>query len=388
MALRILMCEKVEDIPVLRESPNRYMFDYNYFAKFGIDLSDIPFDSIVLNKPRSYMDALWTYRELILIIFVIIAFLISVIVILSMNILKRKKVEAKLSKTNIAYNRFVPHEFLFNLKKDDIIDVELGDQVEREMTILFSDIRSFTTLSESMTPEENFNFLNSYLKIVSPVIRDHEGFIDKYIGDAIMAIFPEVPEDAVAAAVEMQRQVIEYNIGRKEAGYPPIRIGIGLHFGGLMLGTVGEEQRMEGTVISDAVNLASRLEGLTKLFGAGIIISEQVLEALGERKLKYNYRFLGKVQVKGKTGAVQIYEIIDGNIAGIVERKLKTKSIFEKGLASYHGRDFAKAQERFKNVIKLDQKDKAAALYLERSVFYLNNEIPNNWDGVEKLDNK
>jgi two-component system sensor histidine kinase ChiS len=183
------------------------------------------------------------------------------------ELLARIKTHILLSKINIAYGRFVPHEFLKFLERESIVDVQLGDQVQKEMTVLFADIRSFTSLSERMSPKENFDFLNAYLSRVSPVIRNHNGFIDKYIGDAVMALFPQTADDAVQAAIEMQKQVSLYNSYRQENGYDPIAIGIGLHSGTLMLGTVGESQRMESTVIADAVNLASRLEGLTKVYG-------------------------------------------------------------------------------------------------------------------------
>ncbi len=138
----------------------------------------------------------------------------------------------------------------------------MGDHVQREMTVFFSDIRDFTTLSETMTPQENFDFLNSYLRRATPIIRTNHGFIDKYIGDAIMALFPREPADALQSAVELQRDLVDYNQGRKKAGYKPVRVGIGLHCGELILGTIGEEERMQTTVIADAVNVASRIEGL------------------------------------------------------------------------------------------------------------------------------
>ncbi|MCZ0904476.1 response regulator, partial [Microcoleus sp. HI-ES] len=119
------------------------------------------------------------------------------------ELLARIKTHIRLAKINAAYGRFVPHDFLRFLGHESIVDVRLGDQIQKEMTVLFSDIRSFTTISEAMTPQENFNFINSYLSRVSPVIRAHQGFIDKYIGDAIMALFPESADDAVRAAVEM-----------------------------------------------------------------------------------------------------------------------------------------------------------------------------------------
>ncbi|HYO06762.1 MAG TPA: adenylate/guanylate cyclase domain-containing protein, partial [Phototrophicaceae bacterium] len=169
--------------------------------------------------------------------------------------------KSELEKIAAASARFVPREFLRFLKIESIVDARLGDSVQAEMTIMFADIRSFTSLSESMSPQQNFDFINSYLSRVGPVIRQYNGFIDKYIGDGIMALFPNRAEDAVQAAVEMQHQVKIYNLHRQNSGYQPIALGIGLHTGTLMLGTIGEAERMESTVISDAVNLASRVEG-------------------------------------------------------------------------------------------------------------------------------
>ena len=112
------------------------------------------------------------------------------------NDLKKLALEQQMRLTE-AYQRFVPDQLLRNLDKDSILDVQLGDQVQKEMSIMFSDIRSFTSLSESMTPEENFKFVNSYLSKMGPLVREHNGYIDKYIGDAIMALFERSPEDAV-----------------------------------------------------------------------------------------------------------------------------------------------------------------------------------------------
>jgi class 3 adenylate cyclase len=230
-----------------------------------------------------------------------------------------------------AYSRFVPRNFLHFLNKESITDVRLGDQTQQEMTILFSDIRSFTTLSESMTPKENFNFINSYLRRVGPVIRLRDGFIDKYIGDAIMALFPGDPDDAVMAAIDMLEAVAEYNSNRISVGYKPISIGVGIHTGFLMLGTIGEEERMDSTVISDAVNLCSRIEDLTKRYVASIIISEETLHRL-KRREKYKMRFLDKVQVKGKSTVVSIYEVYDADPPEVLMRKDMSKEALERGI--------------------------------------------------------
>lgn len=162
-----------------------------------------------------------------------------------------------------AYSRFVPKELLSLLSKKSILETQLADQTEGLMTVMFSDIRGFTTISEKMTPSENFQFINNYLGMIAPVIKEHNGFIDKFIGDAIMAIFPARAENAVEASLAMMKALKQFNELRQKENKDPIDIGIGIHTGHLMLGIIGHENRMEGTVIGDSVNLASRIEGLT-----------------------------------------------------------------------------------------------------------------------------
>ncbi|HEY9600220.1 MAG TPA: ATP-binding protein [Allocoleopsis sp.] len=281
------------------------------------------------------------------------------------ELLARIKTHIRLAKINEAYGRFVPHEFLQFLERESIVDVQLGDQVQKEMTVLFADIRSFTTLSERMTPKENFDFLNVYLSRVSPVIRKHRGFIDKYIGDAVMALFPQTADDAVQAAIEMQQQLSLYNIDRKANAEEAIAIGIGLHTGSLMLGTVGEPQRMEGTVIADAVNLASRMEGLTKIYGTDILISDQTLSRLSNPP-DYSYRFVGRVKVKGKSQPVEMFEVYDANPKPLIELKQQTRAEFERGVNLYLEEKFAQAQDVFQQVLRLNEQDRVTRLYIER----------------------
>jgi two-component system sensor histidine kinase ChiS len=273
------------------------------------------------------------------------------------------------------------------LHKDSIIDVKLGDHVEGEMTVLFSDIRSFTSISEGMSPEENFNFLNDYLKHSIPAIHDNHGFIDKYIGDAVMAIFPDDPEDAVKASIRMLKDLEAYNIERHDNKQVPINIGIGLHTGPIMLGTIGNEKRMDGTVISDAVNLTSRLEGLTKLFGASIVISEFTLAGI-KNKAGFNYRFLFKTQVKGKKNSVNVYEVFDGDPSNSFKLKLQTKIDYEKALTHYLAKKFSKALPLLESVLKQNPNDKAARIYLERSAQFIVQPVPDEWNGLETMDCK
>ena len=271
--------------------------------------------------------------------------------------------------TNKAYSRFVPIEFLSYLEKENIMDVSLGDQVQRKMTILFSDIRSFTSISENMSPEENFNFINSYLSAMNPSIRDNNGFIDKYIGDAIMALFP-TPDDAVRASLSMLKKLDEFNESQSILE-EPLRIGIGIHTGNLMLGTVGDTERMEGTVISDAVNLASRLEGLTKNYGANIIVSEQTMLFLEESD-GFGFRFLGKVEVKGKREPASVFEIFEADPTDLKDKKYKSKVMFEMAINAFFSGEVDRASIMFQNIYRENNGDRAAKYYLEKCNFTKN----------------
>ncbi len=302
------------------------------------------------------------------------------------ELLARINTHLRLAKLNEAYGRFVPHEFLDFLGKNSIIDVKLGDQIQQEMTVLFSDIRSFTNLSENMSPQDNFKFINAYLGRVGPIIREYNGFIDKYIGDAIMALFAGPADDALQAAIAMQEAVDHYNTHRANSGYPPIRIGVGLHRGSMMLGTVGEKARMDGTVISDAVNLAARLEGLTKLYGAGIVISKTMMSQLEDPK-QYSFRFLGEAKVKGKINAVAVFECLNGDTPDVMEKKLKHRKEFETGVILYQRQEYASARTLFNKVLADYPTDPAAQLYLQRTTNILEARMQAELESVSLLAN-
>ncbi|XDD48886.1 7TM diverse intracellular signaling domain-containing protein [Leptospira sp. WS92.C1] len=297
--------------------------------------------------------------------------LLSIALADRINIMKKEKEEAQQRTLEMqkilteSYARFVPKDFLASLGKESILDVRLGDQIQKDMAVMFSDIRSFTTLSEQMTPAENFNFINSYLKRMSPIIQKHNGFIDKFIGDAIMALFQKSVIDAVSAGIEMQKYLEEYNGYRANRNYDPIQIGVGIHSGSLMLGTIGAEERLEGTVISDTVNLASRIESLTKIYGSRIAVSEStVLEIKNDSK--FHFRFLDRVKVKGKQKPVSIYEILDSDQPEEFDLKLKTKPEYDQAVKFFHSDLFEDAKEYFNRVVKVHPDDKVAQFYLKR----------------------
>jgi two-component system sensor histidine kinase ChiS len=229
------------------------------------------------------------------------------------------------------------------------------------LTVLFADIRSFTSLSEKMTPRENFNFLNSFLSRVSPVIRRNSGFIDKYMGDGIMALFPRSPADALRAGVELLDTVRLFNRHRANSGYRPIFIGVGINCGKLMLGTVGEASRMEGTVISDVVNLTSRLEELTRTFGSNIIVSRDLIAACPDTA-GYPRRYLGSVPVRGKSDLVAVYEIIDV----VDESRVRTHDRFETAVRSFEQQRYSEATAGFRAVLAEDPTDVAARYFINR----------------------
>ncbi|HNH10168.1 MAG TPA: adenylate/guanylate cyclase domain-containing protein, partial [Leptospiraceae bacterium] len=293
------------------------------------------------------------------------------------NLVARVKICLKISDINGSYERFVPPELVKLLKKQNITDVFLGDHVEREITILFSDIRSFTKISEEMTPGETFSFLNEYLERVGPVIKRNRGFIDKYIGDAIMAIFPFSADDAVRAAIQMQKEIYQLNAELFAAGKKTIRVGIGIHTGDVILGTIGEEERMEGTVISDAVNLTSRLENLTKLYGTNILISMDTFLNLDVPE-EYNFRILDRVKVKGKNKLVTVIEIFDGLEPERMGMAVSTKTLFEEAVAHYLSRDFQTAIDGFMQILDVNPKDNAAMIYVQRAEYYMNSVLPEN----------
>ena len=295
------------------------------------------------------------------------------------ELLARLDTHLRLSKINLAYSRFVPREFLQFLKKESIVEVELGDQVEQHMSVLFADIRDFTTLSEQMTPEENFRFINAFLSRMEPVVTENRGFIDKYIGDAIMALFSHCADDALRASIDMLRSLHRYNQHRStrhgqgsvpKHHRPPIEIGVGINTGRVMLGTVGGRNRMDGTVISDTVNVAARIERMTRLYNVNLLISHYTFMQL-ENPMGYAMRVIDRVQMKGKTLYVSVYEIYDADPPALRAAKAATKTQFESGLLLYFQEAYGDAAEVFRRCLERCPEDNVAKVYLQRCDHHL-----------------
>ncbi len=283
---------------------------------------------------------------------------------------RQKNANEYLTKVNTVFGRFVPDQFIKLLDKENISDIQFGDQIQKNMTIMFEDIRSFTSLSESMTPKETFEFLNSLLKFVGPTIRNYGGYIDKYIGDAVMSIFPEKPEDAIIAGIEIQKLLELYNVERAKQGKKAVHMGIGINTGDVIAGIIGEEERMQETVISDAVNLASRLESLTKLYGVSMIVSGESLERCGNKDM-FKYRFLDQIQVAGKILPVSIYEILDADDTQTQAIKLELAEEYQNGWQLFCDGRIEEAITAFFGITKKNPRDAAAELFLKRCREYL-----------------
>ncbi|MCB1176976.1 MAG: HAMP domain-containing protein [Leptospiraceae bacterium] len=307
-----------------------------------------------------------------------------------------------LEKQKEAFHRFVPNQFLEFLNKNSAIDIQLGDSNPNSMSVLFCDIRSFTTLTEEIGYDNVFRFLNNYMERMEPAIDKNHGFIDKYIGDAIMALFPnriikenesEViklissGDSAVNAAIEMRKSLNKLNLERKGLNLKIIDIGIGIATGGLMLGIVGSGKRLEGTVIGETVNTASRLESLTTFYNIPILISDSTRESMKQKDCNL-FREVDTVIPKGTSKPIILYEVFDADEDYLKELKIKSHPYHKEGLLEYKIGNFKKAHLAFTNAEKISPNDSLFQLYLNRCENYINNPPGDDWSGIWKFSRK
>lgn len=283
--------------------------------------------------------------------------------------------------------KFVPSEFLESLGKDNITEVRLGDLVEREVTVVFADIREFTTVSEGMSPKENFLFVNSFNNKMGPIIRKNNGFILQYLGDGFMALFPKGSQNAVRASVEMQKALQEYNKERQTKNREPIKVGVGMQNGKLIMGITGDIKRLDAAIISDTVNTAARVEGLSKHYGTSILLTKECKDNLTNPE-EFDFRYLGPVQVKGKQNSIDLYECINGDTKALLEHKLNTLPTFNKAMNLYFNKEFAMAAVTFQQIFKKNTLDGTSKLFLNKSARLITQELQDNWKGVELMSTK
>lgn len=286
-----------------------------------------------------------------------------------------------LRQTQDAYGRLVPKDFLHLLGDGNILNIQLGKEMEKRLTVMFTDIRDFTTLSETMSPSETFAFLNAYLGYMEPPIQRHDGIIDKFIGDAVMALFAKTPQNAVEAAISMRKALEYFNQQREKEAQKPIDMGIGLNTGLSTLGILGHLEHMEATVIGDTVNVAQRIESLTKTYKVGILISEDTLTCLDDPD-KFFVRFVDRTPVKGRIRPISVYEVFDSDPMELAKGKLATLDTFEKAVAYYHLREIDRALPLLTSCLETVPDDTVVKIYLERCNTFKETGI---YDGLSEL---
>ncbi|MBK8016451.1 MAG: adenylate/guanylate cyclase domain-containing protein [Betaproteobacteria bacterium] len=329
--------------------------------------------------------AIWHYGNLVL---PLASGLLMVFLLYAVNMSYGYFVESR-SKQRIAglFGQYVPPELVDEMSRNP--DEFSMESESREMTVLFSDVRGFTTISEGLEPKALSQLMNDYLTPMTRVIHRQRGTIDKYMGDAIMAFWGAPVEDAeharhaVLAGLEMERTLEEMAAEFKAKGWPPLRIGIGVNTGKMSVGNMGSEIRVAYTVMSDSVNLASRLEGLTKRYGVTMLVGEDTRAAVPD----VVFRELDRVRVKGKDEPVTIYEPV-GMQGEVPKEKLDRMKLFHQALKFYRAQDWDKAELQLLNLQRADAKDGLYSAFLDR-VAYLRSHPPGPaWDGVFDFDTK
>ena len=312
-------------------------------------------------------------------------FLINIYAKLFIRAIDYNNAKSNENKMRKAFSHFIPPSIINQmLNSDDEMNSTIGEK--RDVAVLICDIRNFTTISEINEAEEVVDFLNSYFATMGSIIKKHGGTIDKFMGDAIMALFgaPESYEDngnrAANAALEMRQALNNMEISLNLPDDYVFEIGTGIHYGVTIVGSIGSEEKKEYTVIGDNVNIASRIEGLTKLYGVPIIISESVKKDLHDGQY---VRHLDTVKVKGKSNSVAIYELNSPDTKADQE----FLNYYEKGMNQYSMGNFEIASEYFSRAITRCPEDKATRVLLERCKVYIHDR-PENWVGAFALTTK
>ncbi|MGI9317051.1 MAG: adenylate/guanylate cyclase domain-containing protein [bacterium] len=299
------------------------------------------------------------------------------------------QVSALLQNLNLrdSFKRFVPFEFLALLQKTSIQDVNASDNVSLNMHVMFTDLRDFTLMSESMGPEAVFSLLNEYLNVMEPQITSAGGFINQYQGDAIMALFSGDADGAVQGSIRMWEALGSLNKARAIRGEAALRIGVGINSGQLLLGAIGSNKRLDSNVVGDAPNLASRVEGMTKVYGARVLISDSTHAHLSNSS-EFSFRELDRVIVAGKTEPVVVFELLDVEPEDLREQKLHSAERFAQGLLCYRAGEFRDARLLFADCLVKAPLDEAAALYIGRCVELIAQPPAGVWDGTTVLSRK
>lgn len=283
-----------------------------------------------------------------------------------------------------AQRRFVPRQFLESLERRDIARVNLGETVAKTMTVMFADLRGFTPLAERLDPRSTIDLLNRYFRTMEQQITEAGGFIDSFAGDEIKALFDTGPDAALHAGIAMWRALEAFNERAAAQGQPALAAGIGANTGPVVLGTVGGIDRIQCTVLGDTVNLSSRIEQLTKLYGCRFLIGEASYRGLRDPSV-FALRRVDRVAVKGRQVAADIHEVLDAEDPARRAAKLATRERVAVGMELYFGRRFELALSVFEEVAAEDPIDSVARLFIERCERHLREPEKGDWQGFERL---
>ena len=283
-----------------------------------------------------------------------------------------------------AQRRFVPSQFLESLAHHDIARVGVGEHVLKTMSVMFADLRGYTPIAERLDPRSTIELLNRYFPNMERPISQAGGFIDSFAGDQIVALFGASADDAVRAGIGMWRELDEFNRRSVALSQPTLQMGIGVNTGPIVLGTVGGRNRIQCTVVGDTVNLASRIEKLTKLYGGRFLIGERTFRSLSDLGV-YAIRLVDRVTVRGKSTVVSLYEVIDAETPARRAAKLETSELLRSAMERYLHGEFNAAQPLFEQACIADPDDAVPFLFAERCARYLRELPPHDWQGLENL---
>ena len=273
-----------------------------------------------------------------------------------------KEKDNAIKQTNLEAQKFIPKQFFKFLGKSNISELELGNQVKKTATTMFCDLSGASDLGNNLSLEENFNFINSYLNVVSPIVRRYDGFVDKYLGDGILAVFPR-PESAVECAHTIIRAIEVKNKSNKNL--PPVEAKISVHTGEVIFGIVGEEERKCPTIVSDVVELASKIEEVNSFLHTNMIFSKSVLNEI-PTKYRFNYRYIGSLTLDEGT-SLALFESLEVYSRERREKLSKLKNKFENAVRKYNDAQYQRAVIEFEEILRLVQEDKTSYIYYNKS---------------------
>lgn len=307
----------------------------------------------------NYLSGAFLVSRAILVFMIMMSYIIAIRLANIYGTIRKLSIET--FQLNQHLKKFVPEEILTLIGNKELVDISEGQFVYKNMTVVFTNIKDFQTFSETNSPEETFNLLNRCFSLMTPVIKKHNGFIDKFIDDCIMALFPGEPADAVNAALDMHKVLHKYN----QENDTPIIIRNGIHTGDLMMGTIGEKERIEATVVSKTVNTASRIESFTQKVDSSILISEDTLKRIKNLNA-YAYSFMGKIRLRGKQNKLGIYEFFTEDTLMHDPERVAAGKAFEKAAAELSEGFLEKAEKLLKQISRIYPYHSPTRFYLKQ----------------------